>query len=102
MRRNGLNIDNDKAYKRDLFDVVAGALTLGAQNTRPPPAGHWGQHFWDIGRDELAQHQALIKPAVTVLSGLNARIDQAAINGDPVPAYEGIAEPSKQIKKAIQ
>ncbi|MGP4957921.1 hypothetical protein [Pseudomonas helleri] len=52
LRRNGLSIDGDNAYKRDLLDAVVGALAFGAQNTTPPPAGHWGQRFWDIGREE--------------------------------------------------
>ncbi len=102
LRRNGLSIDGDNAYKRDLLDAVVGALAFGAQNTNPPPAGHWGHRFWDIGREERAQHQALIEAAVTVLSGLNARIDQAATNGGPVPVYEGIAKLSELIKNAIQ
>ncbi|MGP5356381.1 hypothetical protein [Pseudomonas helleri] len=52
LRRRGLSIDSDNTYKRDLLDAVVGALAFGAQNTTPPPAGHWGQRFWDIGRDE--------------------------------------------------
>jgi hypothetical protein len=39
LRRNGLSIDGDNAYKRDLLDTVVGALALGAQNSNPPPAG---------------------------------------------------------------
>ena len=52
LRRRGLSIDGDNTYKRDLLDAVVGALAFGAQNTTPPPAGHWGQRFWDIGREE--------------------------------------------------
>lgn len=52
LRRRGLSIDSDNTYKRDLLDAVVGALAFGAQNTTPPPAGHWGQRFWDIGREE--------------------------------------------------
>jgi hypothetical protein len=40
LRRQGLSIDGDNAYKRDLLDVTVGALAMGAQNSNPPPAGH--------------------------------------------------------------
>jgi len=52
MRRNGLSIDGDNAYKRDLIGVIIGAMAFGFQNTNPPPDGHWGKQFWDIGRAE--------------------------------------------------
>ncbi|WP_421523116.1 hypothetical protein [Pseudomonas yamanorum] len=60
LRRNGLSIDGDNAYKRDLLDCVVGALATGAQNSNPPPAGHWGQRFWDIGREEREQHEEMV------------------------------------------
>lgn len=52
MRRRGLSIDGDNTYKRDLIDCIIGALVCGKQNTNPPPAGHWAQQFWEIGRAE--------------------------------------------------
>lgn len=61
LRRNGLSIDGDNAYKRDLLDTVVEALALGTQNNNPPPANHWTQRYWDIAREERAQHQALIE-----------------------------------------
>ena len=61
LRRAGLSIDGDNAYKRDLCDSIVGALALGAQNTNPPPAGHWCQRFWDIGREERAMHDELLE-----------------------------------------
>jgi hypothetical protein len=60
LRRRGLSIDGDNAYKRDLLDAVMGALALGAQNSNPPPTGHWGQRFWDIGREERELHEELV------------------------------------------
>ena len=60
LRRRGLSIDGDNAYKRDLLDAVVGALAFGAQNNNPPPAGHWGQRFWDIGREERGLHEELV------------------------------------------
>jgi hypothetical protein len=60
LRRRGLSIDGDNVYKRDLLDAVVGALALGAQNSNPPPAEHWGQRFWDIGREERGLHEELV------------------------------------------
>jgi len=60
LRRMGASIDGDNAYKRDLCDAIAGALAMGAQNTNPPPADHWGQRFWDIGREERAGCEELV------------------------------------------
>jgi len=60
LRRRGLSIDGDNAYKRDLLDCVVGALATGAQNSNPPPAGHWGQRFWDIGPAEREQHEEMV------------------------------------------
>ena len=60
LRRRGLNIDGDNAYKRDLCDSIVGAMAFGAQNRNPPPVGHWGQRFWDIGREERGLHEELV------------------------------------------
>ena len=71
MRRRGLSIDGDNAYKRDLLDATVGAMAMGVQNSNPPPAGHWGQRFWDIGRDE----RALTEELVEVLKGVQKRCE---------------------------
>lgn len=60
LRRRGLSIDGDNAYKRDLLDATVGAMAMGAQNRNPPPADHWGQRFWDIGREERALSEELL------------------------------------------
>lgn len=60
LRRRGLSIDGDNAYKRDLCDAIVGALAMGAQNNNPPPVDHWGQRFWDIGREERAGCEELV------------------------------------------
>lgn len=76
LRRQGLSIDGDNAYKRDLLDCVVGALAMGAQNSNPPPAGHWGQRFWDIGREEREPHEemvaALIESRQVIATALKA------------------------------
>lgn len=60
LRRRGLSIDGDNAYKRDLCDSIVGALAFGAQNRNPPPPGHWGQKFWEIGREERALTEEML------------------------------------------
>ena len=79
LRRRGLSIDGDNAYKRDLCDSIVGALAMGAQNTNPPPADHWGQRFWDIGREERAMQEELLE-SLSNLVGLAklgaARLDK--------------------------
>ena len=77
LRRQGLSIDGDNAYKRDLCDTIVGALALGAQNNNPPPAGHWGQLFWDIGREE----RALTEELVEVLKGVQKRCERMGYVG---------------------
>jgi hypothetical protein len=71
LRRNGLSIDGDNTYKRDVCDLIVGALAMGAQNTNPPPLGHWGQQFWEIGREE----RALTEELVEVLKGVQKRCE---------------------------
>ena len=79
LRRRGLSIDGDNAYKRDLCDTIIGALAMGAQNTNPPPVDHWGQRFWDIGREERAMQEELLE-SLSNLVGLAklgaARLDK--------------------------
>ncbi|NWF10135.1 hypothetical protein HX810_20895 [Pseudomonas salomonii] len=71
LRRRGLSIDGDNAYKRDLCDTIVGALALGAQNTNPPPADHWAQQFWQIGREERSMAEELVE----VLKGVQKRCE---------------------------
>jgi hypothetical protein len=39
-------------------DAISGALAFGAQNTNPPPAGHWLERFWQMGRAEQTLSEA--------------------------------------------
>ncbi|MDO7902415.1 hypothetical protein ACE1YR_19240 [Pseudomonas sp. K1(2024)] len=59
-RRGGLSLYGDNAYKRGICDVAVGAMASGKQNNNPPPEGHWGQRFWDIGRAEGQQRGDLV------------------------------------------
>ena len=60
LRRRGLSIDGDNAYKRDLCDAIVGTLAFGAQDRCPPPPGHWAQTFWDMGRESSANTEQLV------------------------------------------
>ncbi|AHC82484.1 hypothetical protein X970_10720 [Pseudomonas monteilii SB3101] len=59
-RRGGLGLDGENIYKRLLCDVIIGAMAFGKQNSNPPPEGHWGKEFWDIGRAEGEQRDELV------------------------------------------
>ena len=100
LRRRGLSIDGDNAYKRDLLDSAVGAMAFGAQNRNPPPAGHWGQRFWDIGREERALCEELV--AALKLTRENLRACQATIHlcGGFDPAYVIEAQAAMKIADA--
>lgn len=59
-RRGGLGLDGENIYKRLLCDAIIGVIAFGKQNSNPPPAGHWGQEFWDIGRADGEQQEHLL------------------------------------------
>ncbi|MNV00620.1 hypothetical protein D3C71_907900 [compost metagenome] len=101
LRRQGLSIDGDNAYKRDLCDMVVGALAMGAQNSNPPPAGHWGQCFWDIGREERGLHEELV--AALKLTRENLRACQATIHlaGYFDLAYVNDAQAAMKVADAV-
>lgn len=61
MRRNGLSIDGDNAYKRDLIDCIVGTLAFGKQGTHKPPEGHWAELFWDMACAEGELLESLLK-----------------------------------------
>lgn len=60
LRRAGLSIDGDNAYKNDLCDSIVGSMAFGAQDRCPPPPGHWAQRFWDMGRESSANTAELV------------------------------------------
>ena len=101
LRRRGLSIDGDNAYKRDLLDAVVGALALGAQNTNPPPSDHWATRFWEIGREERELHEDLV--AALKLTRENLRACQATIHlcGGFDPAYVNDAQAAMKVADAV-
>ena len=100
LRRRGLSIDGDNAYKRDLCDSIVGAFAMGAHNTNPPPPNHWGQRFWDIGREERAACEELV--AALKLTRENLRACQATIHlcGGFDPAYVDDAQAAMKVADA--
>ena len=100
LRRRGLSIDGDNVYKRDLCDSIIGALAFGAQNTNPPPTDHWGQRFWNIGREERAVCEELI--AALKVTRENLRACQATIHlcGGFDPAYVNDAQAAMKVADA--
>ena len=101
LRRRGLSIDGDNAYKRDLLDAVVGALALGAQNTNPPPSDHWATRFWEIGREERELHEELV--GALRLTHENLRACQATIHlaGGFDPAYVNDAQAAMKIADEV-
>ncbi|MBD1553847.1 hypothetical protein [Pseudomonas typographi] len=76
LRRAGLSIDGGNAYKRDLCDLIAGALALGKQNRNTPPEGHWAQRFWDIGRAEGEFQEELVSALKGVVKVADRETDE--------------------------
>jgi len=97
LRRRGLTIDGENAYKRDLCDCIAGAMAFGCQNTNEPPEGHWAKRFWDIGRAEGAAREDLT--AALKLNRENLRACQATIHlcGGFDPAYVNDAQAAMKV-----
>jgi len=83
LRRRGLSIDGDNAYKRDLCDSIVGAMAFGAQNRNPTPAGHWGQRFWDIGREERALAEELVEALKDLADDIADRFDLNSPSTNP-------------------
>ena len=96
LRRQGLSIDGDNAYKRDLCDSIVGALVFGAQNSNPPPPGQWQQRFWEIARDEATLREELLE-SLTNLVGL-ARLGAAHLG----KYHAALAHAETVIAKATQ
>nr|WP_305729532.1 hypothetical protein [Pseudomonas yamanorum] len=97
LRRMGASIDGDNAYKRDLCDAIVGALAMGAQNTNPPPADHWGQRFWDIGREERASCEELVVALKITRENLRACQGTIHLAGGFDPAYVEDAQAAMKI-----
>lgn len=100
-RRGGLSLDGDNAYKRGVCDVVVGSLACGKQNNNPPPDGHWGQQFWDIGRAEGELQEDLAKALRIVRKELDACQRVIHYAGGFTPAYVEDAQAAIKVADAV-
>lgn len=97
LRRVPMSIDGANTYKRDLCDVIAGAVAFGYQNSNQPPEGHWANRFWNMGRAEGVAREEL--RAALKLNRENLRACQATIylRGGFDPAYVNDAQAAMKV-----
>lgn len=100
-RRGGLGLDGENIYKRLLCDAIIGAMAFGKQNNNPPPDGHWGKEFWDVGRAEGALQEELVQALRLVRKKLDAcqRVIHHARGFDP--AYVSDAQAALKVADAV-
>ncbi|MGN2380207.1 hypothetical protein [Pseudomonas juntendi] len=99
-RRAALSLDGDNTYKRGVCDVAVGAMAAGKQNSNPPPADHWGQKFWDIGRAEGAQQEELVHALRLARKELDACQRVIHYAGGFDPAYVNDAQAAIKVADA--
>ncbi|TCP78376.1 hypothetical protein EC849_102211 [Pseudomonas putida] len=100
-RRGGLSLDGENIYKRLLCDAILGAMAFGKQNSNPPPAGHWGQEFWDVGRAEGALQEELVQALRLVRKELDACQRVIHYAGGFTPAYVDDAQAAIKVADAV-
>lgn len=87
---------------RDLIPTLAQLAESEAERQRQREAAEAERHE----RERLEQIRAaapkLLAAAQTVMAGLNARIDQASTNSEPIPVFDGIAELHSAITLATE
>lgn len=101
LRRQGLSIDGSNIYKQAVCDLAVGAMAMGKQNNNPPPAGHWGQQFWDIGRAEGELQEDLAKALRIVRKELDACQRVIHYAGGFTPAYVEDAQAAIKVADAV-
>jgi hypothetical protein len=67
-------------------DAISGALAFGAQNTNPPPAGHWLERFWQMGRAALSEAAAPAAEPVALTDEVLRYAMAAMGTGSPMDA----------------
>jgi hypothetical protein len=100
LRRMGASVDGDNTYKRDLCDLcdlIAGAIALGYQGNNQPPADHWANRFWNLGRTEGVMREEMT--AALKLNRENLRACQGTIHcaGGFDPAYVNDAQAAMKV-----
>lgn len=81
--------------------MIVGSLACGKQNNNPPPAGHWGQQFWDIGRAEGELQDELAKALRIVRKELDACQRVIHYAGGFTPAYVEDAQAAIKVADAV-
>ncbi|MGY8830076.1 MAG: hypothetical protein ACKVIS_11085 [Pseudomonadales bacterium] len=99
-RASGLSIDGDNAYKRDLLDAVVGAMMLGRLNTKQPPADHWAQRFWDIGREY--GEAPVTAPAIVLPMPVMPEQPEDAIDDSWMDGYNAALRMREECQRAIE
>ncbi|WP_367863156.1 hypothetical protein [Pseudomonas guariconensis] len=99
-RRGGLGLDGENIYKRLLCDAIIGAMAFGKQNSNPPPEGHWGKEFWDIGRAEGALQEELTQALRLARKELDACQRVIHYAGGFDPAYVNDAQAAIKVADA--
>lgn len=54
--RSDLSALEDADLQEKFSAAIMGAMMYGAGNTNPPPAGHWLEQFWQLGRSGITPH----------------------------------------------
>ena len=101
LRRQGLGIDGSNIYKKAVCDLAVGAMAMGKQNSNPPPVGHWGQQFWDIGRSEGALQEDLVQALRLARKELDACQRVIHYAGGFNPAYVNDAQAAITVADAV-
>ncbi|MBA1200516.1 hypothetical protein G7009_01700 [Pseudomonas capeferrum] len=96
-RRAGLSIDGNNIYKDLICDAAVGAMVCGKQDGNPPPVGHWGQRFWDIGRAEGELQDELIHALRLARKELDACQRVIHYAGGFDPAYVNDAQAALKV-----
>lgn len=101
LRRMGASIDGDNTYKGDLCDCISGAIAFGYQGNNQPPADHWANRFWNLGRAEGVMREELT--VALKLNRENLRACQATIHlcGGFDPAYVNDAQAAMKVADAV-
>ena len=102
LKDSGLDADEVVSTLRRRAGLAAvGAMASGKQNGTPPPEGHWGQRFWDIGRAEGALQEELVQALRLARKELDACQRVIHYAGGFDPAYVNDAQAAIKAVDAV-
>ncbi len=76
-------------------------MAFGKQNSNPPPEGHWGREFWDIGRAEGALQDELTQALRLARKELHACQRVIHYAGGFDPAYVNDAQTALKVADTV-